>query len=185
MNFFRQHFTFIMLCIMSFFLFADQNLLAPNMTQIANEFGFSPLERDTKLGGEISFVFWMLGGFVTLFIGHFTDRVNRIKLLTYIILIGEIPCLLTGFTQTYQQFFWMRALTGIGIGGAIPLVYSLLGDLFPAERRSAATGTLGLITGLGIAVGQLLAGAIGPEMGWKLPFIIVSINWLLVQKKFC
>lgn len=181
MNFFRQQFTFIMLCIMSFFLFADQNLMAPNLTQIAEDFGFSAIERDTKLGGEISFVFWMLGGFVTLFIGYFTDKVNRIKLLTCIILIGEIPCLLTGFTQTYQQLFWMRALTGIGIGGAIPLIYSLLGDLFPAERRSAAAGTLGLITGLGMAGGQLLAGAIGPEMGWKLPFIIVAVpNFILV-----
>ena len=178
---FKQQFTFFMLCIMSFFLFADQNLMAPNLTQIANEFGFSSIERDTKLGGEISFVFWMLGGFVTLFIGYFTDQVNRIQLLTYIILIGEIPCFLTGFVQSYQQLFWMRALTGIGIGGAIPLIYSLLGDLFPPKKRSAAAGTLGLITGLGMAGGQFLAGAIGPEIGWKIPFIIVAIpNFIIV-----
>ena len=74
---FKQQFTFFMLSIMSFFLFADQNLMAQNLTQIANEFGFSSLERDTKLGGEISFVFWMLGGFVTLFIGYFTDQVKE------------------------------------------------------------------------------------------------------------
>ena len=56
-----------LLFILSFFLFADQNLMGPNLTQIADEFGFNDIERDIKLGGEISLVFWLIGGFVTLF----------------------------------------------------------------------------------------------------------------------
>ena len=34
-------------------------------------------------------------------------------------LFGEITCFLTGFVENYQQFFWLRALTGIGIGAII------------------------------------------------------------------
>ena len=90
-------------------------------------------------------------------------------------LFGEIPCFLTGFVETYQQFFWLRALTGIGIGAIIPITYSLLADYFPSNMRSAATGYLGLIVGLGIGGGQLLAGFTGPEYGWKISFIIVSV----------
>lgn len=33
-------------------LHADYNLLAPNLTQIAQEFGMSEKERDLKLGGK-------------------------------------------------------------------------------------------------------------------------------------
>ena len=164
-----------LLFILSFFLFADQNLMGPNLTQIANEFGFTAIERDVKLGGEISLVFWLIGGFVTLFFGYFTDLVSRKKLLIVSILIGEIPCFLTGFVQTYEQFFWLRALTGIGIGAIIPITYSLLADYFPANMRSSATGYLGLVVGLGIGGGQLLAGITGPEYGWKVCFIIVAI----------
>ena len=139
----------ILLFGMSFFLFADQNLMGPNLTQIANDFGFNPIERDVKLGGEISLVFWLIGGFVTLFFGYFTDTVSRKKLLIIAILIGEIPCLLTGFVETYTQFFWLRALTGIGIGAIIPITYSLIGDYFPANKRSSATAYISLCVSLG------------------------------------
>ena len=163
------------LFILSFFLFADQNLMGPNLTQIAEYFNFNDVERDVKLGGEISLVFWLIGGFVTLLFGYLTDIVSRKKLLIIAILFGEIPCLLTGFVQTYEQFFWLRALTGIGIGAIIPITYSLLADYFPSNMRSAATGYLGLVVGLGIGGGQLLAGITGPEYGWKISFIIVSV----------
>ena len=33
-------FSLTMLFILSFFLFADQNLMSPNLTQIADDFGF-------------------------------------------------------------------------------------------------------------------------------------------------
>ena len=42
-----------LLFALSFFLFADQNLMGPNLTQIATDFGFNDIERDVKLGGEI------------------------------------------------------------------------------------------------------------------------------------
>jgi len=163
-----------LLFALSFFLFADQNLMGPNLTQIADDFGFNSIQRDVKLGGEISLVFWLIGGIVTLFFGYLTDIISRKKLLIVAILFGEIPCLLTGYVENYSQFFWLRALTGIGIGAIIPITYSLIGDYFPASRRSAITGYLGLIVGLGIAGGQLLAGMTGPILGWKMCFVIVA-----------
>ncbi len=171
----RDYLSLSLLFILSFFLFADQNLMGPNLSQIAAEFGFNDLERDVKLGGEISLVFWLIGGFFTLFFGYFTDIASRKKLLIISMLFGEIPCFLTGFVENYQQFFWLRALTGIGIGAIIPITYSLLADYFPSNMRSAATGYLGLVVGLGIGGGQLLAGLTGPEYGWKISFIIVSV----------
>ena len=171
----KDYLSLFLLFVLSFFLFADQNLMGPNLSQIAEEFGFNDLERDIKLGGEISLVFWLIGGFFTLFFGYFTDIASRKKLLIISMLFGEIPCFLTGFVENYQQFFWLRALTGIGIGAIIPITYSLLADYFPSNMRSAATGYLGLVVGLGIGGGQLLAGLTGPEYGWKISFIIVSV----------
>ena len=64
----KDYISLALLFIISFFLFADQNLMGPNLTQIAQEFGFNDTERDIKLGGHISLVFWLIGGFVTLFL---------------------------------------------------------------------------------------------------------------------
>ena len=177
----KELYSVILLALISFFLFADQNLMAPNLTQIGNEFGFSPNERDVMLGGRISFMFWVIGGLVTLGIGYLTDLISRKTLFIITIIFGEIPCILTGFAQDYSQLFWLRALTGIAIGGALPLTYSMLGDYFSPHRRAAAAGWIGLAQGLGIAGGQLLAGFIGSAHGWRLPFIIVGVpNFLFI-----
>lgn len=171
----------LLLAVISFFLFADQNLMAPNLTQIGNEFGFTPDQRDAKLGGDISLAFWILGGTITLGIGYLTDLVSRKKLFAIVVVCGELPCILTGFAQTYEQFFWLRALTGIGIGGAIPLTYSMIGDYFSHRNRASAAAAIAVAQGLGIAAGQLLAGFIGPPLGWRLPFIMVGIpNFALI-----
>ena len=55
-----------LICLTTFFLFADQNLISPNLTLIAREFGFSDLERDKKLGGEIALGFFLIGGVISI-----------------------------------------------------------------------------------------------------------------------
>src|SRR5688572_23959717 len=50
-------------------LFADQNLMAPSLSLIGQEFGFSRADIDRRLGADINLTFWMLGGVVTLLIG--------------------------------------------------------------------------------------------------------------------
>jgi MFS family permease len=176
----NEIFAIFLIALMNLFLFADQNLMAPNLTQIAHDFGFNDVQRDVMLGGRISFVFWVLGGLVTLAIGYLTDKISRRNLFLFVILVGEIPCLLTGFARNYNELFWLRALTGIGIGGALPLTFSLIGDYFSHKNRAAAAAWIGLAQGLGIAIGQLMAGFIGPVYGWRLPFILVAVpNFIL------
>jgi predicted MFS family arabinose efflux permease len=169
-----------LLAFMALFLFADQNLIAPNLTQMAEEFGFTPEQRDTRLAGDISLWFWLVGGVTSVGVGYLTDRVRRTRLIAVIVFLGEIPCFLTGYAETYEQLFWLRVLTGIGIGGVFPLVYSLLGDYFTPRMRAAAAASIGLAMGVGIAYGQGLAGWLGPTHGWRLPFMIVAVpNFLL------
>jgi MFS family permease len=164
----------VLLALINLLLFADQNLMAPNLTQIARDLGLSDLERDVKLGGNISLVFFVLGGAITLVIGYLTDRLSRKRLFALVVLIGALPCFLTGLARNYDQLFWLRALTGIGIGGVIPLTYSLIGDYFKPGSRPLAVASVSVAQGLGIVVGQMVAGFVGPELGWRLPFMIVA-----------
>jgi predicted MFS family arabinose efflux permease len=170
----RDLYAVALLALMALFLFADQNLMAPNLTQIAGDLGLSVAERDTRLAGEISLWFWLVGGVTSVGTGYLADRVRRTRLIAAVMFLGGIPCFLTGFAQTYEQLFWLRVLTGVGIGGAFPLIYSLLGDYFPPRLRAAATASIGLAMGVGVAYGQGLAGWLGPEHGWRLPFMIVA-----------
>lgn len=81
-----------LICITVAFLFADQNLLAPNITRIARELNFSNQQRDDKLGGQIAFGFFVLGGPVALLAGALADTINRCMLFGVVVLFGEAAC---------------------------------------------------------------------------------------------
>jgi predicted MFS family arabinose efflux permease len=50
-----------------------------------------------------------------------------------------------------------------------------LGDLYPESHRVYVSTLVGLASSAGIAGGQLLAGMVGPTLGWRAPFLIVAI----------
>lgn len=176
----RDRATLILFTLLVTCLYADQNLLAPSLSLVGAEFGFSRAEIDQKLGADVNLIFWMLGGAVTMIIGYLADRsdltekFNRKWLLTTVSFISALACLGSGLASTYEQLYWSRALTGLGIGGSFPLMYSLIGDYYPPNKRASANATIGLATGLGIALGQLMAGMIATTQGWRQPFIYVA-----------
>ena len=67
-------------------------------------------------------------------------------------------------------------MTGISIGGAIPVIYSVLGDLYPAKQRAAIAAVITTGTGLGMGIGQAMAGSVD---SWRLPFLVVSIPGMI------
>lgn len=179
--------TLILFAAMVALLNADQNLMAPNLTAIGADFGFDRAAIDQHLGADVNLAFWMLGGLVTLIVGVLTDRadgssrLSRKRLLVGVAFLGQLACLGSGFARTYEQLFVLRALTGIGMGGSFPLVASLLGDMFPVERRAAAMAKVGLAIGFGITGGQMIAGGMGPSLGWHAPFLVIGTAGLLLN----
>ena len=168
-----------MLCITVFFLFADQNLLSPNLSAIADDFGFTDEERDEKLGGYIAFGFFVVGGPIALLVGYFADVSNRPMLFGLVVAFGESASFCAFWVKTYPQLFVCRVFTGISIGGATPVIFSMLGDLYPGESRIYVSTLVGVALAAGISGGQLLSGMIGPALGWRAPFLFVAIPSLV------
>jgi len=84
--------------------------------------------------------------------------------------------LLTYFVTSYWQLFVLRALTGISIGGCLPLVFNLLGDLFDAQHRTNVLSGVLIATGAGTAIGQALAGLIGSVQGACVASCVVRFS---------
>lgn len=160
-------------------LFADQNLMSPNLTAMAHDFGFDDTQRDQKLGGDIALAFFVLGAPASFVVGALGDTYNRTRLFAITVWVGEGACLGTYFAQTYHQLYACRAITGFALGGALPLIYSILGDLYAAHDRHWVNALVGIGTGMGISVGQGVAGFLGPTWGWRLPFLVISIPALI------
>lgn len=165
----------VLLCLINIFLFADQNLLAPELSTIASDFGFNEVERDRYLGGNVALVFFLVGGVTSIVVGYLSDSVNRIYTLVAIVLIGETGCLVTYWVTSYEQLLVARAVTGISVGGTVPLCYSLFGDLWPTRKRGTVVAVAGVAMGFGVGFGQIIAGITGPLLGWRTPFLIIAI----------
>ena len=170
-----------LLCALLFFTFAMQNLMAPNLTAIALDFGFSEEERDRKLGGEVALGFFIVGAPVAVFAGYLADLSVRKLLLVSVVFFGEIPTVLTLFVSEFWQLWALRVCVGISIGGAPPLLLSMVGDMYPSSTRMAMTSYMMLFGALGVAAGQLVSGLFGPAYGWRLPFALIGVPACLVN----
>eukprot|EP00960_Hanusia_phi_P015857 467366-Hanusia_phi.AAC.1 len=83
--------TVTMICLLTACLFADQNLMAPNLTAISKEFEFTAQQRDEKLGGEVAFAFFLAGAPIALWIGWLADKMPRKWLFCGVVILGEGP----------------------------------------------------------------------------------------------
>ncbi|HBS06415.1 MAG TPA: hypothetical protein DEA96_15715 [Leptospiraceae bacterium] len=176
-----MQFTFWIMLVSAFFLFADQNLPAANLSRIAAAFGLTD-EKEYRflLGGLVNLPFFILGGVVSVLYGRLSDRIDRRKLLVTAVVLGELPCFLTAFAQDYWTYFVLRMLTGFGIGGLFPILFSITGDLFRVENRPTASAWVGLAMALGMGVGQLFAGFVAHDVifgmeGWRFSFTAVAL----------
>ncbi|MGB9695569.1 MAG: MFS transporter [Caldisericaceae bacterium] len=176
----RVRFLFLILLLSGVILLADQNVMSPNIQAIENEFKIGDKEI-----GIIGSAFTLIASVVTLLWGYLTDKFSRKALLITATLLGEIPCFLTGLAQSYHQMLFLRVLTGIGIGGTVPVAFSLLGDFFTEKTRPRAQAWYDAITTVGVLLGMIIAGFVGPVLGWRIPFMLVSApNFFFVLGMF-
>lgn len=172
--------SFALLLVTTACLHADQNLAAPNLSAIAADFEMTPMQKDSRLGGMVQFGFFLIGGAVSLLIGPAADQVDRVSLLSAVVLCGSVPSLLMSLWVPSSKvgFFYFllaRVCTGIAIGGSFPVLYSLTADIFPASQRGFVASCVGGSTNVGAALGAMMSGVLGPSLGWRAPFTIVSV----------
>jgi EmrB/QacA subfamily drug resistance transporter len=74
-----------------------------------------------------------------------------------------------------------RTVQGAGAALIMPLGLALLSEAFPAEKRGAAIGVFSAITGLAVASGPLVGGAIVQGISWEWIFWVnVPIGLLAI-----
>mmetsp|Transcript_772 Transcript_772/g.1314 ORF Transcript_772/g.1314 Transcript_772/m.1314 type:complete len:836 (-) Transcript_772:91-2598(-) len=164
--------TFV-LALAFFAIWSPQNLMAPNLTQMASYFHFTTEQRDLYLGANIAFATGVLSLPVQTLLGFLADVVpSRKQLFAYTVMGGGIASIFTGYSKTYTQLYFCRFLCGGCMSGSVPIAFSMLGDLFDAKDRNVASSGLTAMMGAGILFGQVYAGAVGEAVGWKRPFYL-------------
>jgi putative MFS transporter len=104
--------------------------------------------------------------------GYLADRIGRRAsiLLAAVTFIGTSAC---GAMPSFSWNLLMCFLMGLGVGGLLPIAYSLLSEIIPARRRG---GVVVLVAGIGTAFGFLTASY---GANWLIPHFTWRIMWFL------
>ncbi len=94
--------------------------------------------------------------------GRLADIVGRKKILILSIMLFGIMSLLTAFATNYNLLLVIRFLTGLGMGGALPMMITVASEAVAENRKATAVSIMysgipfgGLLTSV---VAMLMAG---------------------------
>jgi MFS transporter, putative metabolite:H+ symporter len=147
---------------------AEVLLIGFALPSIINEFGIT-----TAQGGLIAtatFAGMLVGAW---FWGTISDYVGRRIGFQLTVLIFALFGLLSAFAPSWEWLAVLRFVTGFGLGGALPLDFSLYAEFLPTENRGRNLVILESFWALGTIIAAGLAWLLVPTFGWR-PLLATS-----------
>ncbi len=111
--------------------------------------------------------------------GLLADRLGRVRVLTWTIVLFAVFTGLCGLARTYAQLLVFRAVAGLGLGGEFGIGMALVAEAWPAAMRARASSYVGLGWQAGVLIAALLAPVLLPALGWRGTFAVGALPALL------
>uniref|UniRef100_A0A3B3TQR2 Synaptic vesicle glycoprotein 2A n=1 Tax=Poecilia latipinna TaxID=48699 RepID=A0A3B3TQR2_9TELE len=121
-------------------------------------------EPSKSMLGLIVYFGMMVGAFLW---GAMADRIGRRQSLIISLSINSIFSFFSSFVQGYSTFLFCRLLSGVGIGGSIPIVFSYYSEFLSQEKRGEHLSWLCMFWMIGGIYASAMAWAIIPHYGWS------------------
>lgn len=129
-----------------------------------------------ELGAGVEGLSWTINAYALAFAASILtgstlgDRYGRRRMFIAGLAVFTIASALCALSPTIALLIAARALQGIGGGIAVPLALALIIDATPPAMRGKALGAWGAITGVAVAAGPLIGGAIVEGLVWQWIF---------------
>lgn len=96
-------------------------------------------------------------------------------------LAGSALC---GLAENMAQLIVFRGIQGLGAGALMPIAMTIVGDLYPPERRGKFQGLFAAVFGVSSILGPALGGYLTEHVSWhwvfyvNLPFGLAAVGFL-------
>ncbi len=104
--------------------------------------------------------------------GMLSDRLGRIRVLTWTIVLFAVFTGLCALAQGYWDLLIYRTIAGLGLGGEFGIGMALVAEAWPASKRARASSYVGLGWQAGVLGAALLTPMLLPVIGWRGMFAI-------------
>lgn len=156
--------------------FFDRTIPAILNEPIRHEWGLD----DLRLG-IIAAAFTVVYAIAGVPLGRLADRASRKKVMALGIAVWSGFTAANAFAWSFGSFLVARMGVGVGEASYAPASSSLIGDLFPARRRSRALGIFMLGLPLGLMAAFFTVGPMVTAFGdWRAPFVVAALPGLVL-----
>ena len=145
------------------FLASFANFIIPDLQLTNTEFGL--------LTGVVFIFFYTVAG---LFVGTLADRYNRTKIIGAGVIIWSFFTAISGLAKNFITLAIPRLFIGIGESAMTPTTMSILADRYEIKKLGFAAGFYYMGVPLGVGVSLILAGYLGPVIGWRGCFYLIG-----------
>jgi putative MFS transporter len=153
----------------------DIGLLSFVLVALAQEWGLS----QGQVGVAISV--GLFGMFVGAAVsGSLSDRYGRKAVLLATMLVYSIATGLSALVWGYGALLVLRFVTGLGLGGELPVASTLVAEVAPARRRGRMLVLLESFWAYGWILAALIGYLVVPDYGWRIAFLIGALPALYV-----
>lgn len=107
--------------------------------------------------------------------GYLADKWGRKPVLIGTLLLFSIGNLLLTLTPNVTWFILVRFITGIGLGGELPVAATIIADHFTGTKRSRMLVLVDSFWAFGWILASLLAFLVMPYFGWRVTVLITAL----------
>lgn len=104
--------------------------------------------------------------------GSLADLYGRKRVFIVGLIIFSLSSLASGLAQSPLWLNLARGVQGIGGAAMFSTSLALLGSAFQGRERGTAFGVWGAITGLAVAIGPVVGGALTSAISWRWIFLV-------------
>src|SRR3954464_10518547 len=128
------------------------------------------------LGGGLQALEWTVNAYTLTFAvllltgAALGDRFGRRRMFVIGLAIFTVASAGAALAPTTAALIGARALQGLGAAIVAPLTLTLLSEEFPAQKRGIALGIWSGVSGLGVALGPVIGGAVIEGISWQWIF---------------
>jgi MFS family permease len=140
--------------------------------------------------GDVSLLSWIYTSYFlasavfTPIFGKFIDLFGRKRIFMIGITVFTLGSLLCAFAGSMGTLITFRLIQGIGAGALVPVLFTIIGDIYEIQERGKVQGMISSVWGITALIGPLVGGYLVDFWSWRgifafnIPFAIVSM-WML------
>jgi MFS family permease len=159
-----------MLTTLNVLSIVDRQLLSSFANYVVPDLNLS----NTEFGLLTGLMFMVFYSFMALIMGALADIYNRPRLISAAVFLWSLCTAASGAAKGFVSLAIPRMLIGVGESTLAPSAISMLADKFPAAKRGFATGFYYTGVSFGFGASLLIAGYLGPVLGWRMCFYLLG-----------